>query len=350
MRRSPLPKRLLKTLALRHPLSFLLALALYTLLAIYLLSPKIITVGEQELHFLSTDLDSSTRASITHAIEEAKESVTLICYAIGDRHIIHALKSAADRNVTVSLVYDPSATLCADQLGPPIHAVARKSQGLMHHKLLVIDHKQVWLGSANMTPTSLSEHGNLMLAMHCSELAQQIETLAHDLLTNSRVSLQPLTLESNAQRFSLYIHPFHGRDSLSTLINKIDSARQRAFVAMYTFTHPQIVDALKRAHKRGVDVRVLFDKDSSRQTSKIAYQACKRAKIPCGYRTRKGLLHYKTALIDSTLFTGSCNWTKAGFTKNDDAIFTIDPLLPEQLRALESWWETVEHFSSIGTP
>ncbi len=40
----------------------------------------------------------------------------------------------------------------------------------------------------------------------------------------------------------------------------IDTSEKRAWIAVYTFTLPSLREALLRAQKRGVDVRVMLEK------------------------------------------------------------------------------------------
>jgi len=337
-----------KALRLQSSFTLFVSIALYTLISSYLLSPKILAVTDQQLTFVSTDTSSSTKPSFQHAILQAKKSITLICYSICDSKIIAALKEVAEKDVSVRIIFDLSATPTPlSSFGNKIEVHPRKARGLMHHKLLVIDHNIVWLSTANMTTGSLQQHGNLSLGLKSPPLAQEIESLAEAMITQKTFTSRPLELLHKDQHFRLYLHPFHGKSSLNDLINRIEQAKKKVFVAMYTFTHPLLKDALVRAQKRGVDVRVIFDKESSKRTSQIAFLALKKANVPCAYRTKAGLLHYKTALIDNTLCTGSCNWTKAGFKSNDDFIFIIDPLSSDQLTWIEEWWKSVEQRSSF---
>jgi len=337
-----------KILRLQSSISVFIAIALYTLLTSYFLSPRVLEITDNDLTFISTDTSSSTRPSLQNAIEKAQDSVTLICYSVSDDKIVETLKKAANRNIDVRVIFDPTATPEADYiLGNKIKKYPRCARGLMHHKLLSIDRDIVWFGSANMTTTSLLQHGNLTLGLKCAPLAKEVENLADTLIEKRNFSSSPLELVHSPQRFRIYVHPFHGRDSLKDLISRIEGAKKRVFVAMYTFTHLDLMNALKRARERGLDVRVIFDRESARQTSKKAFQFCKKHKIRSAYRTKPGLLHYKTALIDNTLCTGSCNWTKAGFGANDDLIFVIDPLSPSQQSWFSQWWEHVEQQSSF---
>lgn len=44
------------------------------------------------------------------------------------------------------------------------------------------------------------------------------------------------------------------------LVKKIDTTKERVWVAVYTFTVPSLREALKRAQDRGVDVRIILEK------------------------------------------------------------------------------------------
>ncbi len=349
-RKRPFLISIRKVLRLQSAITLLLAFLLYTAVSEYLFTPRYIEIHEDEgsYSFLSTDCKDPVRSSLEHAIRNAKESVVLIIYSLSDTKVTHALRDAAARGVDVCIIHDPVETPdCAGLVGKAAKCYPRRSQGLMHNKLLVIDHTNVWLGSANMSTRSLTEQGNLILALRSQKIAESIEALATSMISHSTYPRPPLTVQLSESSLTLYFHPFHGNLAFTSLVERIDKASKRVFVAMFTFTHPDLVSALCRAKTRGVDVRVILDKDSSNQTSRKSYIRLQREKIPCGYRTKPGLLHYKAAIIDNSLIAGSCNWTKAGFTSNHEAMLFIDPLSSSQLQWVERWWECVEHYSSM---
>jgi phosphatidylserine/phosphatidylglycerophosphate/cardiolipin synthase-like enzyme len=340
----------LKAFRLQSALAIILTFLLYTALSAHLFTPSIIEVREEEgfCSFLSTDLKDPMRSSLEHSIQNAKESVVLIIYSLSDKKLVNSLRYVANRGVPVMVIHDSVETPdCAFLLGKNVKCYPRRGQGLMHNKLLVIDHSIVWLGSANMSTRSLTEQGNLVVALRCRAIAETIEALAASMISRSAYLSPPLHVEFPQSHLTLFFHPFHGKLAFRSLIERIDTASKRIFVAMFTFTHPDLISALCRAKDRGVDVRIVLDKDSSTQTSKKAYVTFKRKGIHCGYRTKTGLLHYKTAIIDNALVTGSCNWTKAGFASNHEAMLFIEPLTPVQHVWIDRWWSQVEHFSSL---
>lgn len=337
--------RIKKFYALQSSLSLILAFILYTALSTWFLTPSIRSVEEKEgsLLFLSTDCKDPVRGSLQKAIASAQSSIVLVTYSLADKKIISSLQEASSKNVPISLVYDADATPEAPVFREKTAVcLGKKGHGLMHQKLLVIDDDMVWLGSANMTTSSLLQHGNLVTAIRSRVLADEIKAYATNFFSRTEYHAPPLQVRFPEQTLTLYIHPLHAQQSLRNLIQRIDAAQKRVFVAMYTFTHEDLFQALKRAQKREVDVRVIFDKDSIRQASKKVYMSCKREKMKALFRKKTGLLHYKSAIIDSTLIVGSANWTKAAFKINDDFVLCIDPLIPEQEKWIEAWWNAVE--------
>lgn len=339
-----------KVLRLKSGLAAALAIILYSCLSQTLFTPSTVAVPSEQGSsiLLSTDVDASLRPSLERAILDAKQSILMIIYSLSDPKIVNSLKSAAEKGVHVTVLYDPNETPnAAFMLGKKISCYPRRERGLMHNKLLVIDRSFVWIGSANMSTRSLTEQGNLVIGVNSPSMAEAIERIGNVMINRSPLATPPFALDCAGSRWTLYFHPYHGKEALQHLITRIEQATKRVFVAMFTFTHPDLIAALCVAKKRGVDVRVVFDQESVQQTSRTAYIRCKREGIPCGYRTKTGLLHYKVALVDDMLIAGSCNWTKAGFLSNHEAMLFIDPIPQCHKEWLERWWTTVEHTSSL---
>ena len=275
--------------SLQSVLSTLLAICLYTLLTHYCFSPQLLCVQEQtgSCALLATDLNDPIRPSLKESIDQAKNTIVLIIYSLSDKKIISAIKSAANRGVKVDVICDSSESPDLDfLLGKKVKTYPRHNKGLMHHKLLAIDHRVVWLGSANFTTNSFFQQGNLVVGLNSPAMARQIETLAESFIQSTPFTAPPLHLKLREQNLTFFIHPTHGALSLQALIDRIDRATKRVFVAMFTFTHPLVTDALTRAQKRGVNVRIILDKDTARVTSRRAYLHCKREGMAVG-RTYK---------------------------------------------------------------
>jgi phosphatidylserine/phosphatidylglycerophosphate/cardiolipin synthase-like enzyme len=110
-----------------------------------------------------------------------------------------------------------------------------------------------------------------------------------------------------------------GPDAL--LAQSIDEARYSVDVAMYDLNLWSIRDALLRAHRRGVAVRMITDSDNilEREIGEL-----EQAGIPVIGDRRAPLMHHKFVVIDRlVVWTGSMNMTVNGAYRNDNNLVRI---------------------------
>lgn len=94
------------------------------------------------------------------------------------------------------------------------------------------------------------------------------------------------------------------------LVQAIDEARLSIDMAIYSLSLASVRDALIRAHRRGVTVRVVAESDNR---DRSAFQALEAAGIPVLGDRREGLMHNKFIVIDrAEVWTGSLNFTTDG--------------------------------------
>ena len=123
------------------------------------------------------------------------------------------------------------------------------------------------------------------------------------------------------------------------LVSEIDGAQHSILVQAYSFTSVPILSALKAAHARGVDVEVIVDKTSARQSkSGSRYSAAtylSNAGIPVWVDTKVAIAHNKVMIIDGeTVITGSFNFTAAAQNHNAENLLVLDdPALAAQYKA-----------------
>jgi len=123
------------------------------------------------------------------------------------------------------------------------------------------------------------------------------------------------------------------------IVREIASARQSILVQAYSFTSVPILAALKAAHARGVDVGVIVDKTSARQSkSGSRYSAAtylSNAGIAVWVDTKVAIAHNKVMVIDGeTVITGSFNFTAAAQKSNAENLLVLDdPALAAQYKA-----------------
>jgi phosphatidylserine/phosphatidylglycerophosphate/cardiolipin synthase-like enzyme len=126
------------------------------------------------------------------------------------------------------------------------------------------------------------------------------------------------------------------------VVAAVDGARRTVLVQAYSFTSQPIAGALKAAHDRGVDVRVILDKsqETDRRSDRAFLQA---AGIPVWIDTVHGIAHSKVMVIDAaTVITGSFNFTAAAEKSNAENLLVIhDPGLAA--RYAQNWAARLAH-------
>ncbi len=286
---------------------------------------------QHPLVFYSNQTSDDLKILFKEIIHKAKTSLFLQIYGCTDPHLIHEIKMASNRGVAVTLLYDPSASGPLKKILP--FAIPLACQGLMHKKILIADNELVFIGSANFTTTSLRMHDNLVVGLYQQELASFI-------LSSTKNHFE-FKIEG---QFAEFWHlPDFQNECLLKIINSIENAQNSIHLALFTFTHPQIIQALIAAKKRGVEVSIAIDFYSSQGASKKAVAELRKEGMPPLISQKGKLLHYKWALIDQdTLFLGSANWTKSAFCKNEDCIFSLQNLTENQKNYFNSLWTEIK--------
>jgi phosphatidylserine/phosphatidylglycerophosphate/cardiolipin synthase-like enzyme len=124
-----------------------------------------------------------------------------------------------------------------------------------------------------------------------------------------------------------------GERCTDLIVSEIESARHSILVQAYSFTSTPILSALKAAHVRGVDVKVIVDKSSARQSkSGSRYSAATyltNARIRVWVDSKVAIAHNKVMVVDgSVVITGSFNFTAAAQNHNAKNLLVIsDPAL-----------------------
>jgi phosphatidylserine/phosphatidylglycerophosphate/cardiolipin synthase-like enzyme len=108
-----------------------------------------------------------------------------------------------------------------------------------------------------------------------------------------------------------------GQAVIAALIKDIYAAKNSIDVAMYNFTHKEIIEALIKASQTGIAVRILVDSDA---LDKLDLSRLKRVGIYTMGDRRESLMHNKFVVIDNRiLWTGSLNLSASG-AENDENV------------------------------
>lgn len=132
------------------------------------------------------------------------------------------------------------------------------------------------------------------------------------------------------------------------LVLLYDKARHYIYVAVYGLTYPPVVKALVSAKKRGVDVRVITDRERLNDPKqRAALETLHLAGIPILINRHDGLMHLKQVVVDDEVnTTGSMNQTTSGHRYNDERLDVItDPVTSAKARDkfLAMWKDSIRY-------
>jgi len=114
----------------------------------------------------------------------------------------------------------------------------------------------------------------------------------------------------------------------AVLLRSISGAKQEIFVQAYLYTSRALAAALVAARVRGVEVRVLADREMTLKGDNSQIPVLVAAGIPVALETRYQAAHNKVVLVDpagpeATVLTGSYNYTWSARTKNAENLIVL---------------------------
>ncbi|MGM3273763.1 phospholipase D family protein [Ralstonia sp. 24A2] len=112
------------------------------------------------------------------------------------------------------------------------------------------------------------------------------------------------------------------------LADAIDQAREQVLVQAYLLSNKAITRALLAAHQRGVDVRVLADREQMTRSGGSRVPEIANAGIPVWLEVRYKNAHNKVIVVDPrgshpVLVTGSFNFTQTAQRGNAENVLIV---------------------------
>jgi phosphatidylserine/phosphatidylglycerophosphate/cardiolipin synthase-like enzyme len=119
-----------------------------------------------------------------------------------------------------------------------------------------------------------------------------------------------------------------GDDIAGQIVDAVSHARHQVLVQAFSFTHEEIARALIDARRRGVDVRVIADREQTEKMERGQVPGMARAGIPVTLDGDHQCAHNKVMVIDAgtpsaMVITGSFNFTRAAQHKNAENMVFI---------------------------
>jgi phosphatidylserine/phosphatidylglycerophosphate/cardiolipin synthase-like enzyme len=280
-----------------------------------------VPVGEEGRNFRG-----GPDAALCDAIRQARLSVDLAVYELDLWSVRDALKEIQHNGVIVRVVTD------SDQLADPeiqalleagIPVSGDNRESLMHDKFAVIDRREVWTGSMNLTVSSAYLSNNNLLRVISPELAENYrvefeEMFAGDQFGAGSPANTPYPLVSvGATRIETYFSPEDG--TAERLLALIRSAQKSIYFLAYSFTSDEIGAALLERAQAGVDVAGVLDESQALTNSGAEYERLRAQGLEVYLDGNPEDMHHKVILVDEKIVvTGSYNFSASAEERNDE--------------------------------
>ncbi|CAE7200377.1 unnamed protein product [Symbiodinium pilosum] len=108
---------------------------------------------------------------------------------------------------------------------------------------------------------------------------------------------------------------------LARLLEVLDSARRTLDIAVFSISYKPLAEALVRAHRRGVMVRILSDDMQAKQQNSAVPDLIREGLQLRLDVSEKFHMHHKFVISDdATLISGSLNWTHAAVERGNENV------------------------------
>ncbi|MCX5642640.1 MAG: phospholipase D-like domain-containing protein [Candidatus Omnitrophica bacterium] len=253
---------------------------------------------------------------ITNLINQAKKEVLITSFEANLPCVFSALKAAQDRGVTVKILVDDKASETAPALPFNFIYTDSKPSSLMHVKFGVIDEKNSWLGSLNLTFNSAYQSDNDLIFFHSPEIAGYLRRAFNSLVTGKE---PPPHFQGNPEiPIQIYLNP----ECRPVILKELKSAQKEIFFSHYVFTDSEIIQVLKEKTSRGIKVSGILERDWTGNDT--AFRQLNASGASVTWDKNYYLNHYKLFLIDNKkVITGSYNPSGAA-GRNQEIISVID--------------------------
>lgn len=273
----------------------------------------------------------AVESALVDSIAAADDRIDLALYSLSLPTVADALIAARLRGLMIRMVmeadnmdsYQVRRLLAAGIPIQPDH-----DDGLMHNKFVIIDAREVWTGSMNLTISGAQEDANNLMRIQSPELAadytHEFNAMYADRLFgrdhHPHTPYPMLSIDSVVMEVF-----FPPNDAASArLVELVDEARDSVVFMASNFTSDPLSSALIRARGRGLSVSGLMDADNALSNTGSDYQRMLAAGIPIMLDKDPGSMHHKVLIIDGAIVAfGSYNFTASAEKYNDENLLII---------------------------
>lgn len=292
--------------------------------------------GKERLQIFFTTPEAHTNSGgldeqLATAIDAAKESVDIAAFELDLPRVAEAMVRAHQRGVQVRLVTETDnlsqkAIKAIKKAGIPV--VDDRREALMHDKFVVIDHKQVWTGSWNLTFSCTYRNNNNAVVVESAELAQNYTAEFNEMFEKRRFGADSTRATTSHARLRIgdilienYFAPED--DVWSHILPVVEGAKASIRFLAFSFTTDALQAMLTKKRKAGLVVQGVMD-ERNVQASGNEFAALRQAGLDVLVDGNPYAMHDKVIIVDEAIvITGSFNFTNTAQRDNDENVLII---------------------------
>ncbi len=273
---------------------------------------------------------------VRDVINSANSTVEFAVMALNNVTIRDALVAARNRGVNVRVVTDRHYRWLSGYQHHYDHLVNNgivvrtdNRTAHMHHKFVVADGARVITGSMNFTDSCVNNNKNNMIRIDNAGVAARFRNEFNEMWAGRFGTSKANVSGNNTVSGTTVRTIFAPRAAIrNEIVSQVNTGTSNIWFLVFTFTSPEISNAMVARHNAGANVKGVFDAwQASGQWSR--YQPMRSAGVDVrrsqGY---PGLLHDKFIAINGMstnpkAITGSANFTAAADTSNDENVLII---------------------------
>jgi phosphatidylserine/phosphatidylglycerophosphate/cardiolipin synthase-like enzyme len=305
---------------------------------------RVINSSDENAHHGST-----LEQALIAEIDSAQKTIDAALFELNAPDTTEAFKRALQRGVKVRIVADdehniddPESTLQElIDLGAEVKSDDRGA--LMHNKYLIIDGKDIWTGSTNLTRNDIYNNNNsAMLFKSLPSLVQNFQNDFDEMFLDGAFSDSDDTRPVSNRNITIgntqietYFSPDDGEAIEARLTELINQSQTSIRVMAFSFTLETLAQAMVDRHTAGVSVEGVFETTGSLQ-GEMRTLAC--AGIAVRQDGNPDILHSKVFVFDEKIVAmGSFNFSNSARDNNSENLLIIHN--PDIAQAYLAEWQ-----------
>lgn len=280
--------------------------------------------------------DKTIEDAVIEAIDNADSTIDGAFFEFNVEGITNALIRARQRGVEIRLVLDDDHAVFDDEStvedleDAGIEFVDDSRGALMHHKFMIIDGQELWMGSMNFTQNGLYRNNNNLVRLDNTDIIANYQAEFEEMYIDKAFSATAnprnvpfRELKDGDVIVETYFSPEDGDAIEARIVELVNEADSSVYIMTFNMTSDDVGQAILSRHNDGLDVQAVFENTGSlTEFSEMPRLGCAGASVR--QDGNPGILHHKVIIIDKEIVvTGSFNFSNSARDNNSENVLIV---------------------------